>query len=435
MIFIKIKKKITELLKKEFIRSASIYVISTFLNLSTPFFLLPVLTRYLTTTEYGIVSMINVSVSFLVPFVSLGSNTSIQRQLVDGNFEENRKYIFNCLILSILAEIVLSCTFFYFREMLSIKVGIPVIFFYPILLIIITTVIIDITLVVLQMKKNEKKFAIFQNLITITNFLFSIIMIVKFEMGLNGRIYGIVFSKLLFSIVGIYIIIKKVGIECKINKNYIKDNLFNYGIPLIPTSIKSVALTYTDRLFITNMASLSETGVYSVGNQFALPILFLAQAINLAYVPWLFNKLKKDNNKEKIKIVKLTYLYFIVAILIAILWSIITTPILKYVSGKEFYGATSYILWLSLGYSFVGMHMMVVNYIYYYKQTKIYSIVTITIIFLNIILNYIFIKKFGVVGAAQATMISNLVSFLLTWYLVNKICKMPWLVFFKNKEK
>lgn len=434
MIISKIIEKIMSIIKKDFIKSASIYIISTFINLSTPFFLLPVLTRYLTTKEYGIVSMINVSVSFLVPFVSLGANSAIQRQLVDNN-DTNKEYVFNCLMISLLSEVILIIFCFFNKNFLSNVTGIPSVFFYQIFLIIISTVIIDISLVILQMKRKEKKYAIFQNLMTVTNFLFSIVMIVNFDMGLKGRVYGIVCSKVFFSLIGIYIIFKEVGILCKISKGYLKDSIFNFGIPLIPTSIKSVALTYTDRLFITNMASISETGVYSVGNQFALPILFLAQAFNLAYVPWLFNKLKKNIFEDKIKIVRLTYMYFIIIIIIAISWSIIIVPIIKYTSGKEFYGAISYVLWLSLGYAFTGMHMMMVNYIYYYKRIKLYSVLTISIIFINAILNYIFIDKYGAIGAAKATMLSNFISFLLTWMLVFKICDMPWLKFLKLNKK
>lgn len=431
----KVIENLITIVKRDFVKSASIYIFSTFINLSTPFFLLPILTRYLTTEEYGIISMINVSVSFLVPFITLGATSAIQRQLIEDNNQKNKEYIFNSLLINTITEIVLFLICFFYKNILYKITGIPIIFFYQIFLISISTVLIDIVLVILQMKKQEKKYAIFQNSMTIINFLFSILMIINFGMGLKGRIYAIVFSKGLFALIGICIIFKEIGILCKINKEYFKDIVFNFGVPLIPTSIKSVALTYTDRLFITNMVSISETGVYSVGNQFALPILFLAQAFNLAYVPWLFNKLKKDNFEEKIKIIKLTYGYFILIIIIAILWSVIIIPIIKYVSGKEFYGAIFYVLWLTLGYAFTGMHMMVVNYIYYYKKAKIYSLITISIIFINILLNYIFIDKFGAIGAARATMLSNFIMFLITWRLVFKICDMPWLEFFKLVRK
>ncbi len=73
--------------------------------------------------------------------------------------------------------------------------------------------------------------------------------------------------------------------------------------------------------------------------------------------------------------------------------------------------------------------MMVVNYIYFMKRIKIYNLVTITVIASNIILNYILIHKNGSIGAAQATLSVNVISFILTWILAGKIYKMPWFDF------
>ena len=54
---------------------------------------------------------------------------------------------------------------------------------------------------------------------------------------------------------------------------------------------------------------------------------------------------------------------------------------------------------------------------------------------LNIVLNYVLIKKDGPAGAAEATFICNVVSFLLTWALVIKIYPMPWFEVFKKDKK
>ena len=185
-------------------------------------------------------------------------------------------------------------------------------------------------------------------------------------------------------------------------------------------------LTYTDRLFVTNMISLGETGVYSVGNQFAMPILLLAQAFNLAFLPWLYKKLEHDKDEEKIMIVRLTYAYFVVIIAIALVWTTISKPLISFIVGKEYHGAEIYVFWLSMGYAFTGMHMMVVNYIYYYKKATSYAFVTTAVIILNVVLNYILINVFGSVGAAQATMIADFLSFVFTWLLSMKISRMPW---------
>ena len=101
-------------------------------------------------------------------------------------------------MISLLSEVILIIFCFFNKNFLSNVTGIPSVFFYQIFLIIISTVIIDISLVILQMKRKEKKYAIFQNLMTVTNFLFSIVMIVNFDMGLKGRVYGYSMFKSIF---------------------------------------------------------------------------------------------------------------------------------------------------------------------------------------------------------------------------------------------
>lgn len=427
-------KKGSEILHvNKFAKNTITYTVSTFFNSATPFLLLPILTRYLTTEEYGTISMFNATVSLLLPFVSMGASSAISRKMVDNDGDED-VYIYNCLSVSVIAEIVMIISTFFFRNALYRCTGIPIKYFPELLVLVLATAFFDDTLGVLQMCNQAKKYSFFQNAATVLNLGVSIATVVGLGMGLSGRIFGLVFSKTVFAFVGLFIIKKEIGIKPKLKKDHVKDVVLNFGIPMIPTMVKSTALTYADRLFITNMVSLSETGVYSVGNQFSLPILLLTQAFNLAYVPWLYEKLKENDDECKKKIVKLTYLYFIIIILLAIAWSYICIPIMGVLSGKNYQGAISYVLWLSLGYAFTGMHMMVVNYIYFYKKLKLYSIVTICVIGSNFVLNYIFINLFGAVGAAQATTIANCVSFILTWILVMKICDMPWFGFGNTKK-
>lgn len=402
-----------------------IYTISTFFNSATPFLLLPLLTRYLSTDEYGVVSMFNATVSMLTPFITMGATTAIQRKIVEKD-AATKEYVFNCLAVVIVSACIVSLLVFFGCDSIVEWTGIPSVYLFDLMLLAISTVLVDIASIILQMNSRTKTYAVFQNCGTLLNLAISFITIIGFGMGLRGRIYGLTYSKLVFAVIALFIIKREVGITPKPNKGHAKDIVFNFGLPMIPTLLKGTILTYTDRIFITNMVSISDTGIYSVGNQFSLPILLLEQAFNLAFVPWLYRKLEEGKGGDKYKIVKMTYLYDVAVLALAVVWSAISGPIIQVISGEDYYGASQYVFWLSLGYALTGMHMMVVNYIYYYKRVRLYSIVTIAVILSNCVLNYIFINLFGTVGAAIATMIANLLSLVFTWILVMRICDMPW---------
>jgi O-antigen/teichoic acid export membrane protein len=149
-------------------------------------------------------------------------------------------------------------------------------------------------------------------------------------------------------------------------------------------------------------------------------------AFNQAYVPWLYRKLNHNNDTTKRKIVTYTYVYFALIFLLALSLGIAAPLILKYLVGKAFRQSAIYVIWIALGSAFQGMYFMVVNYIFYAEKTYLLAIVTFTGAAINVGLNYIFITIYGAIGAAQATSITHLITFLMVWYLANRVLPMPW---------
>ncbi|WP_369412260.1 oligosaccharide flippase family protein [Geotalea toluenoxydans] len=62
---------ISRILSSSLFRASGIYTISAVINSSIPFLMMPILTRFLTPTDYGIVSMFTVLVGIVSPFVGL----------------------------------------------------------------------------------------------------------------------------------------------------------------------------------------------------------------------------------------------------------------------------------------------------------------------------------------------------------------------------
>ena len=293
--------------------------------------------------------------------------------------------------------------------------------------------IINIVLTLWQVQKKSIKYSVFNIFLTGANLSISIILVVFLNIGWTGRVYGQLIATVLFAILSIVILVKNKWIKVKFNKKYLLNALI-FGLPLIPHALSGSIISMTDRLFITNMVGLAATGVYSVGYQIGSIIKIFSMSFNKAYVPWLYEKLKLNSHNTNIKIVKFTYSYFAMIILGSILLGLISPYILNKFLGKEFNGSSIYVIWIALGYAFNGMYLMVVNYIFYAQKTKFLAMITFITALLNLALNYLFIKEYGAIGAAQATTITFLVKFLIVWMLSNKVLKMPWNLI-KQKEQ
>ncbi|MBP7464428.1 MAG: oligosaccharide flippase family protein, partial [Bacteroidales bacterium] len=212
-----------------------------------------------------------------------------------------------------------------------------------------------------------------------------------------------------------------------INKEYIKDAL-KFGVPLIPHVIGAIIITYSDRLFITNMVSIAETGLYSVGYNVGMIVYLVQNSFNQAWVPWFYEKLKGDRHSDKRNIVKFTYLYYLAMGLMVAAVTLGTPWFFATFLGQSYQNAVQFVFWIALGFGFNGMYKMVVNYIFYLKKTYIISIMTVVTAVINILLNYFFIRSMGAIGAAKATAVSFFIEFVVVWIISSRLYKMPWLM-------
>lgn len=415
-------KKITN---NSLFKDTSIYTLMTMINKAIPFLLLPLLTRYLTPTDYGIVSMFTLLSSVMLPFIGISGDAAISRQYFNQEKYNIKKYVGNVFIILIFSSFLIGFLLHLFSNQLSLISSFPRDYLWTVVLYTVTLFIMNVKLSLWRAQKKSILFSLFNISKTFFNIIFSILLIVFIGLGWEGRIYALLFTGFIFSIVSIFSLIKNKEIKIEFDINYLK-NAIAYGFPLIPHLLSGTILSMTDRLFITNMIGVGVTGIYSVGYQIGSIINILSHSFNNAYIPWLYEKLKENQYATKVKIVKFTYIYFVGILLLALGLGILAPIFLNVFLGKAFNESSVYVIWIALGYAFNGMYLMVVNYIFYEQKNSILAMVTFATALLNIVLNYFFIRKFGAIGAAQATTIIFAIKFVVVWVLSAKVHKMPW---------
>ena len=102
---------------------------------------------------------------------------------------------------------------------------------------------------------------------------------------------------------------------------------------------------------------------------------------------------------------------------------------------EKFKSSIQYIIYFAIAFAFQGMYFMITNYIFYVKKTQILSYITFSTAIFHIGLLYILINLNGAIGAAQASLVSFFITFILTWYLSNKVYSMPWSFGLFRKKK
>ena len=417
-----------KLTKSNLFKSSSIYTLSSILNASIPFILLPILTNRLSPTDYGVVAMFQLLVSIIYPFIGVNLEGAIARKYYDDEKNSFSSYIGSCFVITLIS-------FFFFSLLLLIKINwltsLISLQAYWIKLAVLTAFLqfsIAVLLVLYQTSVQPIKYGFVQISQSALNIILTILFIVNYKKTWEGRLDAIFLSTLIFAIISVIILIKKK----KIRINFLKDHFLHalkFGIPLIPHAIGAMLFISIDRFFLTKYFGLEQTGNYTVSYQIGAIVSIITVSINNAFVPWLYENLKKNNLNIKIKIVKFTYLYFLLLIIGALILLLVFPIIIKLFIGHRYKSVNSYSLFIVLGLVCQGMYFMVTNYISYVNKTYLQAIVTISVALLKIPLTYFLIMWLGSVGASVSFFLTFLTFFITTWVLSSRVYEMPWNIF------
>ena len=406
-------------------RSAGVYTVTSMVNKGIPFLMLPILTRYLTPADYGIVTMFSVLLAWLGMFAGLGTLNGVSIRFFDREEIDFPGYIANCIFILIASSLVLLAIIWPMAEYISTITKFPSSWVLSALGVAVATFLTNLLTNIWQSAVKPFLCGLFQIGMTTLNLGLSLWFIVGLNMNWQGRLWGQIITAASFALLAMVILARSGMFHWVVNKEYLQNALY-IGVPMIPHSISGILMDSTDRLMITNMLGVADAGVYVVGVQIGMVIMMFTSSFNTAYFPWLFEKLRLNDQAMKRKIVLFTYGYDVILLLAALSMALVAPWLFSFFVGKNFSGGSSYVVWIALGYAFNGMYMMVTNYIFYAQKTYLLAWISFGTALLNLPLCYLLIRMNGAVGAAQATMTANLVSFLLTWYLSARVHSMPW---------
>ncbi|MCX8059005.1 MAG: oligosaccharide flippase family protein [Spirochaetes bacterium] len=410
-------------------KTSSIYTITSIINSAIPFFLMPILTRYLSPEEYGITSMFLMLVSIISVFTGLSVHGAITRVYFEKkiNFKE---YVANCVFILFISSFITFIIVLLFLDFIYKYSGVPKIWILVAVIFSFLQFLILSNLSIYQVQKKAKYYGLIQIGQSFLNVIFSVILVVLLKMKWEGRIIAIFLATLFFGLISVFNLLKNF-IEWRINIEYIKDAL-NFGLPLIPHTLGGILDIVSTRFIITNLLGLEKTGIYTTAVQISMIINLFIESFKNAYNPWLFEKLSLNNESIKFKIVLFTYIYFILVIIFSIIFGFFAPLFIKYLLGKKFQLSSSIVFWLCIGNAFNGMYYMVAIYIPYVNKNYFLAIVTFLTGLLNIPINILLIRKYGLIGASFSYLIIMIIKFLFTWMLSSNIYKMPWLLKIKG---
>ncbi|MGB8815771.1 MAG: flippase [Minisyncoccia bacterium] len=226
----------------------------------------------------------------------------------------------------------------------------------------------------------------------------------------KGVIYlaGIVLLEpILYSIGFLYFRIKKFGTikYWRFDKN-IAISILKDSSPLIFSSVFLAIYARIDQVMIKNMMDAGSVGLYSSAVTVSEVWYFIPNIIVSALFPAIINAKLTSDGLYKNRLKKLTSLLFVFSLIASIFTSIFAPIIIKILYGSAFIGGITVLqiyVWSLAGTS---LSNLIMNYLVAQNYRRISLLINILPMIINVILNIIWIPKYGIIGAALATLIS-----------------------------
>ena len=400
---------------KELLKHSLIYGTSDLLNKIVAFFLLPIYTRYLSPSEYGILQILVITSNLVTIIVQMGLGSAIFKSVL-YNEGANKKVIINTSFYFLIASsfLVLLPIWLNAAQICKLILGSSehTKFFRIILVTIFFNTFSIIPLAKLRIEDASFKFSVLICSKFFLQLLMNIYFVVWLKKGIEGIIIAEAINAFIFSFVFTATLFNKLGFIFSFKE--LKDML-EFGLPLVPAALAMFILTMSDRYFLKYFSDLEQVGLYSVGYRFGMIVGLLVGAFQKAWPSVMFN-IAKEKNARQIFSKNFTYLLFVL-FFVSLCLSVFSKDIIKLITTERFLPAFQVIPLISLSFLCYGIYYYTAIGMNLKKKTFYQPLAVGSAAMINLFLNYVLIPKWGTMGAASSTF----VSFLLMATVANKI--------------
>ncbi len=398
------------------------------INASVPFLLLPILTTYLSPEDYGILSMVQLLMLLSFPFVMMNSQGLLIMEYSNLSKEKYKALVSTAILIPLFGFVFLEFIFFLFSNSIVKYFQIPSYLLYLIPVFLFFQTIPTFVPIIFQAKKDPFNFGKFKISLTIINVLLSLLFVVLLNYGWEGRLFGIVGSFLIFSIIGVIVLFRFDVLNLSFDFESLK-KILTFGFPLLPHAISAILLASSSKFFLANMISNEAVGIYTVAFQIASAVLLIMTSVNQAWAPNLYEMLNSNPTEiAKLGIVKQTYKVMIFMIAITLFFIVLVPYIFIFFINENYHSGVLISRIISIGLLMNGLYFLVTNYILFTKNTKVLSYITSIISIIGAVINYYLILEYGIIGAAYGLIITFGLLFITVFYYSNKLYRMPWLL-------
>ena len=412
---------------KSTVRDTFVYSLSNIAPKIVGVILLPLFTAKLTISEFGNWDLIDNAIQILAGVAILGQASSIIFLNNGIEYKEQKEsalftlsaFVFSvCAILVLITELLISnhSSFFEHSQFKSIYIRL-------IAYIVLLRVVNDLFLAKVRADEEAGYYSVVSIVKTLLMTCITIYFVAFANLGIEGILYAALAAELFTVLVLLFRIIPKMKFDFN---NQIFVTALKFGLPLIFSALGFMLLNQSDRFIIKLLLGAKSVAIYGLGYRVAGVLnMFLILPFSLGLLPLAYKYYGMPDDKRFFtKLMTYSTFFFVWGFILLSLFS--KEIVGMFALQGEYHSAYIVIPIILLSYVLSGMRLTASIGMFLTKNTKHVAWITIAAAALNIILNFIFIPKYGIIAAAVNTLISFAIFYFITQFFSNKYLKIPY---------
>lgn len=388
------------------VRHSLMYGLGNVATKAVGFLMVPFYTRYLSPKDYGILKILDLSMSLFGMFLGMGLIAALLRCYARADSDEKRRTTVSTAFLFVVVTGVAAYALLlgFVAPASAWIIGKDTPPFYLLLSFssFIIGYIVTVPRTYLRAREASGAFVAVDTVSLVLMLGLNIFFLMVMKTGLVGILLSSVIVAGLQMIVLCVWMLKQIPLRFS---RAMLQAMLVFGVPLIFANMAAFALNFSDRFFLQHLRSLDVVGIYAVGYKFGFMLNYLL--VQPFYVMWqsrMYIIHKRDNHRE---VFRQMFVMFALLLTYAGLGLAIFSPeIMRFMVDPRFAGGQEVIPVVALAYVFYGIG--------YYSQVGMFltdntghvGAVGAGAAVLNLALNYVLVGKFGMMGAAWATALS-----------------------------
>ncbi|MCI7351312.1 MAG: polysaccharide biosynthesis C-terminal domain-containing protein [Ruminococcus sp.] len=390
-----------------------IFAIGSFGAKLLSFLLVSLYTGCLTEAEYGIQNIIYDTGNILVPIVGLAMSEAVIRYGIDKKYDNRKVYTIALCMLAL--GMTVFAVFTPALGLVSKLRG----YCFLLYAFVYCSCFRQVASQFVRSLGYVKLFAADGIISTLTIVIFNVIFMVWLKMGVSGYMLSVILSDALSFLLLTAIAKLHKYMDLKyLDKRLMKDML-RYSVPMIPALIMWWIISSSDRYVLAYMVDDSATGVYSLANRIPTLIMLVS---TMFYQAWQMSAISENEDKQVSGFYASVFsayssIMFIGSAGVTLFGKLILTLLTMFSENAEGYMEAFHYSPILIASVLFQCFCQFLSTIYSARKKTVNSFWTsFAAAALNIVLNFLLIPKYGIYGAAAATLASYFVCFVIRMF-------------------